>query len=239
MYIRTLRNIAFTITLALFILPFLARAQSTDAAPVEFKVGDRVEVRAYGDTWEPGVVTHGLEHNCYKVALDKFAKSGGGYDSIAVPQDVRALADGSKAPAALPFPPEREPIKDPVQEPAKAGTPPLEAMVRLLIQSHWETNPEPHQVANVDVKTVQIGKPRAFRPLQDNGVIGDDNTIIYPVMATYTIRNYLNTGGTRVVIYEYEGLFNVYINSFDHWECGLVSSKEVKPMQSIEKPAAK
>lgn len=205
----------------------------------EFKVGDRVETLV-GGKWYPATVTRGLENNSYGVVQDRFVGTGVYNENIKpydtpTPQEIRALQDGSKAPVAPAAQAKREPIKCPEQSNAKSGAPPS-ALVKKLIQCLWEEQSDDIHTINFDLHSAQIGTPRPWRSSWSGGDMGTGipgETPVYPVKGTWTKRIYSSSG---VIITEEEGVHNCYINAFHKWQCGLATSKELKPMQSISNP---
>ncbi len=199
----------------------------------QFHVGQRVQYDT-GAHIRHGTVTRGLQNNGYLVARDDFVGKGMP-DDILLPEDIHPLNDGSQAPAQPSYPVMREPMKAPEQETANAGAPP-EALVRRLIQSGEETSTV-EAVINVDIHSLEIGRPRKIVPLLDRGIVGDANTIIYPVHVTLTHKTFEDQGA-RVVISEIDALYNCYIDAFGRWQCGRASSKTSSPRKRGNGPEA-
>ena len=57
-----------------------------------------------------------------------------------------------------------------------------------------------------------------------------ETTRVYPVHTRWSMRTYSSSG---VIMVEQDGVHNFYVNAFGKWQCGMASSREVKPMQFI------
>lgn len=139
----------------------------------------------------------------------------------------------SQPPAGIP--PKRHPIAKPVQKKAKAGPPPMD-LAKSMITFLWEDMSDEYGTINVDLHTVEIGKPRLWQETwsgRDMGTGIPGKTLVYPVHTTWTNRRYEHS---QIVITENEGVHNFYINAFGVWQCGLGESKYTKPLQSISLP---
>ncbi len=209
-------------------VPKMANQNQPAADNGEFKVGDRVEVLS-GASWYPGTVTKGLLDNAYRVAMDKFVGSGIP-DWGVVPNSIRALNDGSKAPVAHVAPIQRDPIKCPTQTAARDGAPSL-TLVNKLIQCYWEDKGD-GSIVNFDIHTSRVGTPRGWVVGSDLGT-GHRGTAVYPVFGTWTRKVFQQSG---VTISEEQGIHNCYINAIKNWQCGLENSKNLKPLEFIAKP---
>lgn len=206
----------------------LPKTPVTDSS--SFMPGDRVEVLS-GGTWYPGTVTRGLENNAYRVAMDKDVDKGLP-DYGATPNMIRSLSDGSIAPKASSIPPMRKAIKCPVQGKTSTGAPPTQ-LIRQLIQCLWEDNGDERSVVNFDIQSLEIGKPRRWVVGSDMGT-GNPNTLVYPVTGRWIWKTY-SLDGSSVVIAEQTGAHNCYINAGQKWQCGRDSSKDLKPVQRINR----
>lgn len=149
-------------------------------------------------------------------------------------EDMRLLTGNDKkndSPQMSDVPAERKPIKCPEQPEAKGGAIPL-ALAKQLIRCRWEEGSDNVYTINFDLHSAQIGTPRLWNANNDIGTGVHGKTLVYPVKGTWTMRTYSSSG---VAIVEKEGIHNCYIDAFNKWQCGLFTSKDLKPLQSISK----
>lgn len=193
----------------------------------DFKAGDRVEVYQGNGKWILGTLTSPLENGGYKVRLDKFVGQGLP-DISALPSDIRAAQQATKAPTPPKFPSMRPAIAEPAQGKATPGKPPLE-LTKKLIQYLWEQQSDSSATVNCDIHSLEIGAPRKWVINRDIGP-ADPSTPVYPVKARSSRRTYYSG---HVVISEDEILYKVYIDAFGKWHVGADDIKSLKPLQSI------
>ena len=70
----------------------------------------------------------------------------------------------------------------------------------------------------VDVTSIQIGTPRKWDILRDSGNGVEASTIIYPVKAVYTVKQFYRT--TIYVSANWVRIINFYVNAFGEWATG-------------------
>lgn len=141
---------------------------------------------------------------------------------------VALVLASNVAAAQAPVSAERPVLACPLEQKkvSKSAKPDPELFKKIIRCHKGERAVVPHAEGpvTIDVTALQVGSPRKWSYRQDSGS-GDENTLVYPVKATYTERTYYRT---RTELGEdWIRVLNFYVDSFGEWRIG--SEEPVKP----------